>query len=127
MHLGQSEPQFVQSACRRGNAIEGVIAASLKHCTYQLFERFHAVPAVFDPLVVDAVQRAAASQGLSHMRIPSGAFHDSQFMIPLCPSGMIFIPCRNGVSHNPAEYASPEHCAAGARVLAQVLAELANQ
>ena len=111
----------------RGNAIEGVIAASLKHCTYKLFERFHAVPAVFDPLVVDAVQRAAASQGLSHMRIPSGAFHDSQFMIPLCPSGMIFIPCRGGVSHNPAEYASPEHCAAGARVLAQVLAELANQ
>lgn len=111
----------------RGNAIEGVIQASLRHCTHKLFERFHAPPAVFDPLVVDAVQRAAASQGLSHARIPSGAFHDSQFMIPLCPSGMIFIPCRNGVSHNPAEYASPAHCAAGARVLAQVLAELADQ
>jgi N-carbamoyl-L-amino-acid hydrolase len=58
--------------------------------------------------------------------MPSGAFHDAQFMVPLCPTGMIFVPCRGGVSHNPAEYSAPDQLAAGTRVLAQVLAELAN-
>ncbi len=110
----------------RGNAIEGVIQAALTTCTARVFERFHATPALFDPLVVDAVERAARAQGLLHTRMPSGAFHDSQFMIPLCPSGMIFVPSRGGVSHNPAEYTAPEELAAGTRVLAQVLAELAN-
>ena len=57
--------------------------------------------------------------------MPSGAFHDAQFMVPLCPSGMIFVPSHKGISHNPAEYSSPEQLAKGARVLAQVLAELA--
>ena len=109
----------------RGNAIEGVIQSALLHCTAQVFERFHATPAVFDPLVVDGVERAARAQGLGFARMPSGAFHDAQFMIPLCPTGMIFVPCRGGVSHNPAEYSAPDQLAAGTRVLAQVLAELA--
>lgn len=110
----------------RGNAIEGVIQAALTTCTAQVFERFHATPAVFDPLVTDAVQRAAEAQGLGWLRMPSGAFHDAQFMVPLCPTGMIFVPCRGGVSHNPAEFSTAPQLAAGTRVLAQVLAELAN-
>jgi N-carbamoyl-L-amino-acid hydrolase len=57
----------------------------------------------------------------------SGAFHDAQFMIPLCPTGMIFVPCRGGVSHHPSEYSSPAQLAAGVRVLTAVLAELANR
>jgi beta-ureidopropionase / N-carbamoyl-L-amino-acid hydrolase len=43
----------------------------------------------------------------------------------VCPTGMIFVPCRKGVSHNPAEYSEPGQLAAGTRVLAQTLAELA--
>jgi N-carbamoyl-L-amino-acid hydrolase len=57
----------------------------------------------------------------------SGAFHDAQFMAPLCPTGMIFVPCRGGVSHHPSEYSTPGQLAAGARVLTGVLAELANR
>jgi N-carbamoyl-L-amino-acid hydrolase len=57
----------------------------------------------------------------------SGAFHDAQFLVPVCPSGMIFVPSRNGVSHNPAEYSSPEQLAAGAKVLAATLLDLANR
>ena len=78
------------------------------------------------PDVVDAVQRAAEALGLGAMRMPSGAFHDAQFVVPVCPTGMLFVPCRGGVSHNPAEYAEPAHLADGARVLAGALGELAG-
>lgn len=111
----------------RGNAIEGVIQSALRTCTAKVTERFHAVPTDFAPLVPDAVEAAARAQGLRALRLPSGAFHDAQFIHPLCPTGMIFVPCRAGVSHHPAEYAEPPALAAGARVLAQVLADLANR
>ena len=111
----------------RGNAIEGVIQASMHRCRATVTERFHAVPVDFGPEVPAAVERAARAQGLRSLRMPSGAFHDAQFMVPLCPTGMLFVPCRGGISHHPSEYATPEALANGARVLAQALAELANQ
>ena len=89
-------------------------------------ERFNAQPVEFSPVVSDAVARAAAAQGFSALPMPSGAFHDAQFIVPLCPTGMIFVPCRKGISHNPAEYSDPAQLAKGTRVLAQVLAELAG-
>jgi len=61
------------------------------------------------------------------MAIASGAFHDAKYMNPLCPSGMIFVPCEKGVSHNPVENATSGDLAAGARVLVEVLLQLAGQ
>jgi N-carbamoyl-L-amino-acid hydrolase len=110
-----------------GDAIEPTIRSAIKNCEVTVTERFHALPVEFDTLVSDAVQRSADAQGLSSISLPSGAFHDAQFMVPLCPTGMIFVPCRNGVSHNPAEYSEPGQLAAGARVLAATLVELANR
>ncbi|TCZ57917.1 M20 family metallo-hydrolase [Roseicella aquatilis] len=110
----------------RGDAIEATIRGAVRNCGVQVTERFHALPVEFAPEVTGAVARAAAAQGLAARRMPSGAFHDAQFMVPLCPTGMIFVPSRRGISHNPAEYSSPEQLARGARVLAQVLAELAE-
>ena len=110
----------------RGDAIEATIRGAVRHCEVVVTERFHALPVEFAPLVTEAVSRAAAAQGLRALRMPSGAFHDAQFMVPLCPSGMIFVPSRKGISHNPAEYSSPAQLAAGARVLAQVLHEVAE-
>jgi len=110
----------------RGDAIAGVVQAALATCTAKVHERFHAVPVVFGSAVPDAVAAAAAAQGISAIRMPSGAFHDAQFMVPLCPTGMVFIPCRRGVSHHPAEHAEPLACANGARVLAQALLALAD-
>ncbi|KAK6866093.1 hypothetical protein PG995_002621 [Apiospora arundinis] len=49
--------------------------------------------------------------------VVSGAGHDSVYASRICPTTMIFVPCRDGVSHNPAEYTSPEDCAIGAEVL----------
>ena len=110
----------------RGDAIERVVRGAARDCAVSVVERFNALPVEFSPVVADAVERAAARQGLSALRMPSGAFHDAQFMVPLCPTGMVFVPCRKGISHNPAEYAEPAHLANGTRVLAQVLAELAD-
>ncbi len=56
----------------------------------------------------------------------SRAYHDSLFMSRIAPTGMIFIPCYNGYSHRPDEYASPENIACGVRVLAHSLAQLAQ-
>ncbi len=57
----------------------------------------------------------------------SRAYHDTLFMAQICPTTMIFIPCRGGVSHRPDEYSSPEQIAAGVRVLAHTLAQAASQ
>jgi len=110
----------------RGDAVAGIVQAAVRDCTVEVEERFTAMPVEFAPMVVDAVERAAAASALGHMRLPSGAFHDAQFLVPVCPTGMIFVPCRKGISHNPAEYSTPAQLAAGTRVLAAAVAELAN-
>jgi allantoate deiminase len=60
-----------------------------------------------DPRLQDGFSAAAAALGYKAPRLPSGAGHDGQAMSKLCPVGMLFVRCRGGVSHNPAEYASP--------------------
>jgi len=110
----------------KGNAIEATIRGAVAGCDVALVENFHAMPVVFDPLVTGAVAAAAAAEGLRQRPIPSGAFHDAQFVVPICPTGMIFVPSRRGISHNPAEYSSPAQLAAGARVLLRTLVDLAS-
>ena len=110
----------------KGDAIEGVVRGALKTCTAVLEEHFTADPIGFHPAVVETVAEAAAAGGFSALRLPSGAFHDAQFLVSLCPTGMIFVPSKDGVSHNPAEYSSPAQLAAGTRVLARSLVALAG-
>ena len=83
-------------------------------------------PAECSPLVVNAAIRACQTTNRSFMRLVSRAYHDSLFMSRVAPAGMIFIPCRGGVSHRPDEYASPEDIVSGIVVLANTLAELAR-
>lgn len=71
----------------------------------------------FDPRCQEAVAQAAQQLGYSHMPVISGAGHDAVYMARLAPTGMIFIPCKDGISHNEVEDASPEHVTAGANVL----------
>ncbi len=110
----------------RGDAVEQVVRQAVRNAGVSVQETFHALPVEFSPVVVDTVEHAAAEQGYGHRRLPSGAFHDAQFVVPVCPTGMIFVPCRKGISHNPAEYSEPSQLAAGTRVLAQALSELAS-
>lgn len=83
-------------------------------------------PALCDPTVVAALERAAAVYSLPCQRMVSRAYHDSLFMARVAPTAMLFIPCRGGVSHRPDEYAEPEGIAAGTLVLAEALRELAG-
>jgi N-carbamoyl-L-amino-acid hydrolase len=83
-------------------------------------------PATCDPGIVTAIEAASAQSGLSCQRMISRAYHDSLFMAQICPTAMIFIPCRHGYSHRPDEYASPAAIAAGVEVLARTLASLAS-
>src|SRR5204862_165404 len=62
--------------------------------------------------------------GFPFLEMVSRAYHDSLFISPIAPTGMLFIPCRNGYSHRPDEYAAPEDIARGALVLAEALAKL---
>lgn len=109
----------------RGDAIAGVVQSAVRDAGVTVTETFHALPVEFAPSVINAVERAAADQAYTAMRLPSGAFHDAQFVVPVCPTGMIFVPCRKGISHNPAEYSTPGQLAAGTSVLTQTLADLA--
>lgn len=83
-------------------------------------------PAACATEIVEAVVSACAARGLKSQRMISRAYHDSLFMARIAPTGMIFIPCRDGISHRPDEYASPDAIANGVEVLADALAVLAN-
>lgn len=107
--------------------LAAIVAARAAPCAAGI-ERVTAVaPTNFDPGVVDLVRAKADALGLSHMDMPSGAGHDAMHVARLCPTGMIFVPCERGISHNEIENATPQDLAAGARVLAEVLADLANR
>lgn len=75
---------------------------------------------------VQAVQRAAEQLGYSHMPAVSGAGHDAVYMARLAPSGMVFIPCKDGISHNEIESATPEDIEAGCNVLLHAMLERAK-
>ena len=108
----------MRAACER--------LASAERCTASV-ERVACYPACrFDPGCASAVRRAAQRLGLGHMDIVSGAGHDAIYLARVCPTGMIFVPCEGGISHNEIENAKPEHLAAGCDVLLQVMLERAG-
>lgn len=83
-------------------------------------------PAICDSELVQLVSEVASSTGFSSRRMISRAYHDSLFMAQLCPTTMIFIPCRGGVSHRPDEFSSPAQIEKGVRVLAETFMRLAG-
>jgi N-carbamoyl-L-amino-acid hydrolase len=89
-------------------------------------EIWYAPPVAFDPDCIDAVRQAAGRLGLTAREIVSGAGHDAVYMARVVPTAMIFVPCKDGISHNEAEYASPEACADGANVLLHAVLPRAN-
>ena len=81
---------------------------------------------VFHDDCIGAVARAAERLGYSNMRAVSGAGHDAVYMARLAPAGMIFSPCKDGISHNEIESAEPEHISAGCNVLLHAMLERAG-
>jgi len=78
-------------------------------------------PVRFDPECVGCVRAAAEASGYSTRDIVSGAGHDAAYVSRVAPTAMVFVPCRDGISHNEAEFSSAEQCAAGAQVLLQAV------
>jgi allantoate deiminase len=73
------------------------------------FEMFHEESAAHcAPTLRDALGAAISALGYPRVDLPSGAGHDAQMMAKLCPAAMLFVRCKRGISHNPAEYASPD-------------------
>jgi ureidoglycolate amidohydrolase len=83
-------------------------------------------PASCASVVTDALMQAARKHNLPYQTMVSRAYHDSLFMSRIAPTGMLFIPCRNGYSHRPDEFASTADIGRGVLVLAETLAELAS-
>ena len=94
------------------------------HIERRTLARFE--PVDFDPTMIDRVERLAGNLGHSHRRMPSGAGHDAQMLARICPTGMIFVPSVNGLSHNIAEFTEASDLQAGADVLLQAVLELAG-
>jgi len=111
---------------RLGDQIDTLCRAQAHGCSVVVTETLYSPPVEFDPAIRDGLTQAAARQALAHMDIVSGATHDAKYMANLYPSGMLFVPCRGGISHNEAEYAAPADLAAGTRVLAEVMLTLAH-
>lgn len=118
-HLLQDAESTLFALAQRVADEEG---ASLKRRTLARFE-----PVVFNPEMVDAVERQAQQLGYSTRRLPSGAGHDAQMMAPNCPTAMIFVPSREGISHNIEEFTTPDDIAAGTNVLLNVVLEMAGR
>jgi N-carbamoyl-L-amino-acid hydrolase len=93
-------------------------------CEISAVTTLNSPPIAFNRSVMAAIEKHADQLGIRHMKIASGATHDAKFMAALCPTGMIFIPCRDGISHNEREWAEFEHMACGADLLLRVVKEL---
>lgn len=87
----------------------------------------HQAPIPFDARVAGTIEAVTRRRGLRSRKIVSGATHDAAHVAALCPAGMIFVPCRGGVSHNENEYCAPEHVIQGTQVLADTVMALAER
>ncbi|MGF1625771.1 MAG: M20 family metallo-hydrolase [Alphaproteobacteria bacterium] len=102
-----------------------VAAAEAGPCTVHVERIAHAPNLHFPQAMRRRIAAAADALGVVAIELPSAAGHDARHLHPVCPTGMIFIPCRDGISHAEDEYSRAEDVAAGARVLAHVLIDLA--
>jgi len=105
-----------------------VMAANCQgDCVATVSEVSRAAPEPFADEIISRVAASADRHGFKNQRMISCAGHDARFLSRLCPSGMVFIPCKDGISHNEKESAKPADVAAAAQVVTDVLLELAQQ
>jgi N-carbamoyl-L-amino-acid hydrolase len=107
-------------------AFEQARGRSAGQLEYHLEEIWYAPPVAFDPDCIEAVRQATTRLGLPSREIVSGAGHDAVYMARVVPTAMIFVPCKDGISHAEIEYASPDACADGANVLLHAVLTRAN-
>ena len=84
-------------------------------------------PVAMHPAMIREIEGAVKAVDVEYMTMPSGAGHDAMHWADVVPTGMIFIPCREGISHNPAEYTEMDDIVTGAEVLDKVLRNLSSE
>ena len=110
----------------RAARIAPLIEAAAAPCGASITPMLSSDPMPFPEEMIAGIEASAKLLGHRVRRLPSGAIHDALYPPLVCPSGMIFVPCREGLSHHPDEWAEPRHCHAGARVLAASAVRLAG-
>jgi N-carbamoyl-L-amino-acid hydrolase len=118
------ETQLQAAEHRLADFVSELAADEGVQVTQRKLARFE--PVSFDDALVALVEETAVSLGFSCRRMPSGAGHDAQMFAPNSPTAMIFVPSKNGISHNVAEFTSAPEIEAGANVLLQVMLNKAN-
>ena len=107
-------------------AFDAQVSACLP-ATAELTSLFSHAPTAFDPKVLSVLEQACDASGLPWQTLRSGAFHDAMYLADHCPTAMLFVPSRDGISHNPLEFTEPTQLLAGAQALAWSLVALAEQ
>jgi beta-ureidopropionase / N-carbamoyl-L-amino-acid hydrolase len=123
--LRNTDEALLQHAERRFHDFLQKTTAA-EECTYETRTLARFEPVEFDRELVSLIARTASELGYSVKTLPSGAGHDAQMLARVCPTAMIFTPSRDGLSHNPAEYTTPEDLEAGANVLLQAMLQVAQ-
>ena len=112
---------------RLGDLVPVVCEKARGKCDVTVVPLLYDPPLQFPDAMRARVAQAADALGYSHMELPSPAGHDSRYLHYHCPTGMVFIPCKEGLSHHEAESITEADAAAGARVLADVAWALADE
>ncbi|WP_404608108.1 M20 family metallo-hydrolase [Caballeronia udeis] len=109
------------------SAFDRQLADCVSRHAVTLAALFTHAPVDFAPAVIQRVADACEALGAPSRRITSGAFHDAMYLAKHCPSAMLFVPSRGGISHNPLEATDDDHLVLGARALAHCLVYLCNE
>jgi len=124
LDIRHSEEDELERFCEKLLAECNEIAVK-RGVTLEVTPVLHTVPAPMDTKLSTMLENICRQQGKTYRMMVSGAGHDAQLFAPRCPTAMIFVPSRAGISHSPEEYTSPEQLAAGLEVLTAMLYELA--
>ncbi len=120
-------PEDKSLAAMDGALVEGVaLIARDTDLGYDLEQLFYFPPLEFDRSCVAAIRDAAERLGYRHRDIVSGAGHDACYLARVAPTGMVFSPCVDGISHNEAEDCKPEWVTGSANVLMHAVLDRAG-
>lgn len=125
-----SDAQWICVIPGRLDAIEELTASGIRQeaerhgCSVEISRSFDMPPCVFSAKLQSAIEKAARECNVQSLPMLSGAFHDALFVNRVAPSAMMFVPCRDGLSHNEAEFVEPSHVVVGCEVLAQAVVKM---
>ena len=126
LELRDLDPQNIARGYEHLRGVATTIETSTGS-TFRFQQRALIDPVPLQATVQDAITSSCEALGLRYHRMPSGAGHDAQIVARIAPTGMIFVPSVNGVSHSRLEFTSAEHCAQGANVLLGAILKLDQQ